>query len=47
LLAGARPKPCYRGSVVFIFFVDDGLFFSPNKADVDQAIKDLKDEKKA
>ena len=37
----------YRGSVVFIFFVDDGLFFSPNKADVDQAIKDLKDEKKA
>ena len=37
--------PClyYRGDVAFMVYTDDGVFFSPQKASIDQAIKDLQE----
>jgi hypothetical protein len=32
----------YRGSTIFVVYVDDGIFASPNKTEIDQAIKDLR-----
>jgi hypothetical protein len=37
----------YRNDVVFMFYVDDGIFCSPRKKSVDDAIADLRDPKKA
>ena len=36
----------YRKGVVFMFYVDDGLFFAINQDDIDKAIKDLRNSKK-
>ena len=36
----------YRGNVIFAFFVDDGLWFSPDAEAIDQAIKNLINGKK-
>jgi histone deacetylase 1/2 len=43
---GFKPSnldPClfYRGNVIFLVYVDDGLFFSPDKTAIDQAFADL------
>ena len=32
----------YKGSCVFLFYVDDGIFLSPDKKEVNNAIDDLK-----
>ena len=32
----------YRGSVIFVVYVDDGIFASPNNQAIDQAIADLR-----
>ena len=32
----------FRGTTIFAFFVDDGLFFSPRSTEIDKAINDLK-----
>ena len=37
----------YRKEVIFMFYVDDGLFFVKNQNDIDKAIKDLRNAKKA
>ena len=37
----------YRGNLIFLCYVDDGIFAGPNNADIDQAIKDLADPTKA
>ena len=37
----------YRGNVIFCFFVDDGIFYSPDTEAVDTAIADLLNEEKA
>ena len=34
----------YKGSCVFFFYVDDGIFLSPDSSLVDKAIQDLKNE---
>ena len=44
---GFQPSSCddclyYRGSTMFFFYVDDGVFLSPQSTDVDKAIDDLK-----
>jgi hypothetical protein len=33
----------YRGKVIFLCYVDDGIFASPNPKDIDKAIADLSD----
>ena len=37
----------YRGKVIFLCYVDDGIFASPNPKDIDKAISDLSDINKA
>ena len=37
----------YRDNVIFSFFVDDGIFYSPSAAAVDAAIADLLNERKS
>ena len=37
----------YRDNVIFCFFVDDGIFYSPDNSAIDLAIADLLNEKKA
>ena len=36
----------YRGNVIFCFFVDDGIFYSPDSAAIVLAIADMLDENK-
>ena len=36
----------YRRGVIFMFYVDDGLFFAKEPKDIDKAIKDLRNSKK-
>ena len=36
----------YRKNVIFMFYVDDGLFFAKDQRDIDKAIKDLRNTKK-
>ena len=33
----------YKGNVIFFFYVDDGIFVSPDSKEVDKVIKELKD----
>ena len=33
---------CYRGTTIFLLYVDDGIFLTPNNKDVDISINDLK-----
>ena len=33
----------YRGSVIFMVYVDDAIFMGPNKEDIDKCILDMKD----
>ena len=35
----------YKGDVIFLFYVDDGIFISPTKEKVDKAIADLSNRK--
>jgi hypothetical protein len=35
----------YRGSTIFVVYVDDGIFASPDKTEIDKAIKDLRQAK--
>ena len=37
----------YRGDVLFFFYVDDGIFVSKDEAQIDEAIADLRNKKKA
>jgi hypothetical protein len=37
----------YRGNIIFLNYVDDGIFACSNNDEIDQAIKDLSDPKKA
>ena len=37
----------YRKGVVFMFYVDDGLFFAKDQKDIDKAIEDLRNVKKS
>ena len=32
----------YRGTTIFLLYVDDGIFLTPNNKDVDISINDLK-----
>ena len=33
----------YRGSTIFLVYVDDGLFFAPTDEDIDRVIDELRD----
>ena len=37
----------FRGHVIFLFYVDDGIFAGPSLEDITEAIKDLGDRRKA
>lgn len=37
----------YRGEVIFFYYVDDGIFVGNSKGEIDKAIRDLKNRKKA
>lgn len=37
----------YRRGVIFMFYVDDGLFFAKDNKDIDKAIRDLRNARKA
>ena len=40
----SKVDPCifYRGSYIFFFYVDNGIFMSPKEGDMNKAIVDLK-----
>ena len=35
----------FRGDVIFLVYVDDGIFVSPNQLSIDKAINDLRKQK--
>ena len=35
----------FRDDVIFLVYVDDGIFVSPNQASIDKAIADLRKQK--